>query len=274
MFLRRFLAFTFVLISFTALAQSQDDTGDYLNLLQELPALSLEQKMDRFSRYLQDNPDSLYRTEIENNLEALSQLLSLGDANKSNHKKDAELYLKATQYSKKLTLKDQVQLWKQFLNENPNTVYKDEVTSRIQFLEKRLGSKVADTPPTSQPSTSQNKPVVSDRRNKDPQTALILATLPGLAIPGMGHWYTRDYVVAGLLSALRIGGLAFGIPALINQNNPAAFAGGLLVAFSYAADVIDAPFSANRYNAKMDQTSTSFLNHSQKRNDFVVSFRF
>src|SRR5262249_33095754 len=96
---------------------------------------------------------------------------------------------------------------------------------------------------------------------KDQQTAILLATFPGLIVPGIGHWYTYDYTIAGILTGLRLAGFAAGIPGIVNDDTALIWMGSIMVGFSYLFDVADAPFSVQRYNEELEQKkkSGSFL---------------
>ena len=92
----------------------------------------------------------------------------------------------------------------------------------------------------------------------------------------MGHWYTEVYVIAGVLSAMRITGFVVGIPGIINSNYNQIYIGGGIAVLSYAIDIADAPYSAQRYN-NTHSTSAYLLpeqNLGQTYPLFAYSFTF
>ncbi|MEZ4845513.1 MAG: hypothetical protein R2877_00630 [Bdellovibrionota bacterium] len=174
--------------------------------------------------------------------------------------------MKALDFSKKLSLNDQIDLWKQFLDENPTSIYRTEAQNRLIRLQRYKAKKFPQsrsTPaqpvqPSSSKPTSQApvkvEPVKitvgSGKKLKDEDQALLLASLAGIVVPGMGHWYTEDYVIAGTLTALRLLGLGIGIPGVVNSNYTQIYVGGGIALVSYVIDVADAPYSAQRFNNK------------------------
>jgi hypothetical protein len=99
-----------------------------------------------------------------------------------------------------------------------------------------------------------------------------LATFPGLVVPGIAHWYTRDYTLAGVLTGLRVGGLAVLIPGIIDGNAAMTIAGAILAGFSYIVDVADAPFTVKRYNDALEEGPVSSLKGSLP--ELCLSFSF
>jgi hypothetical protein len=74
----------------------------------------------------------------------------------------------------------------------------------------------------------------------------------------MGHWYTKEYVTAGVLTGVRVGAVALGIPAIVNKDQALFITAVVLYGFTYLFDVIDAPFAVDRYNERLDSGETSF----------------
>ena len=91
----------------------------------------------------------------------------------------------------------------------------------------------------------------------------------------MGHWYTQDYVIAGVLTAIRVGGIAIGLAGIINGTSEKIYIGSGMAIISYALDIADAPYSAERYN---DQHAQAFLypekTHGKSIPLLAYQFRF
>ena len=234
-------------------ADTEKDTAAYIELLSKIRELPLEEKVQALQNYLSEHPQSSHRDEIEQNIQNLNKLLVQSNPVQKAQKKDAELYLKAVGYSKTLSLEDQIGMWEQFLKENPKTIYKEEVITRLEVLRSRLAPSKKST---QQKKTSEQRdnfePIALRLKYKDKQKGILLAIGPGLIVPGMGHWYAEEYLVAGILSVLRVAGLAVGIPGIMEQNNNMILTGSLLAGFSYLADIGNVPFAIERYNDRLE----------------------
>ena len=69
----------------------------------------------------------------------------------------------------------------------------------------------------------------------------------------MGHWYAEDYVLAGVLTGVRVAGIAVGVPGIIKNNTALIVAGAVIAGASYIIDVADAPFAVDRYNERLEK---------------------
>lgn len=241
--------------------QTMQDAKVYLEQLEKIKDTPIPQQIQAWQNFLEENPNTAFREEIESNIENLNELLLETDPKRKKEQMDSQRYIRASIFAKKLNPNEQIELWEQFLEENPDSIFRSEVQSRLRELRSQQRPKIKR--PKRKP-TAQPKPFLSDRvpitRNlpyKSPQKATLLATFPGLIVPGMGHWYTEDYVFAGILTGVRVGGLAVGIPGIVKRNTPMIVSGALIAFFSYIADALDAPFSARRYNEKLDQENPS-----------------
>ncbi|MCC7460310.1 MAG: hypothetical protein IT286_03310 [Proteobacteria bacterium] len=246
------------------------DAKNYIQTIEKVSKLKIDDQVDVWQTFLSDNPKHTFRKEIEKNIEILQSLTEKKAAGKQGDERDAELYLKALDFSKKLSLNDQIDLWKQFLDENPTSIYRTEAQNRLTrlqrykaktFPEKKpvQSAPLKQVAPAAKPTSeapalapkSQNTLVSGGLKQiKDPDKALLLASIAGLAVPGIGHWYTEDYVIAGVLSVFRITGLAIGIPGVINSEYEKIYIGAGLSLVSYALDIVDASASADRFNEK------------------------
>ncbi len=269
------------------------DAKQYIQTIEKMSKLKLDDQIDVWQTFLSDHPKQTFRKEIEKNIELLQSLSQKKPGAKQGDEKDAELYLKALEFSKKLNLQDQIAMWEQFLSENPNSIYRNEAQTRLTKLQRykarTQGGKPAPVQPAPQKApapTSQLQPapaaplkpattsVGGNKPLKDEDQALLLAGLAGLAVPGMGHWYTEDYVIAGVLSAIRITGFAIGIPGVINSNYDQIYVGGGLAVLSYAIDIADAPYSAQRFNNKQSAYLLPEQTVGQTVPLFAYSFKF
>lgn len=264
---RVFIAASVFLISTSFAGEKQNesvmlrDAKDYIDTIEKVTKLKIDDQIDAWQTFLSDHPQQSFRKEIEKNIGLLQSLSQKKQTGKQGDERDAELYLKALEFSKKLSPQDQMQLWQQFLDENPTSIYRNEAQTRLYRLKRttpRTQQVPARNPPQQQRApapTSQITPAPANasavggiKPIKDPDQALLLATLPGLVVPGMGHWYTEDYVIAGVLSAIRIAGLGIGIPGIINSDYNLIYLGGGVALLSYVIDIADAGYSADRYN--------------------------
>lgn len=245
------------------------DAKEYSDILDKIAKLKIDDQIDAWQTFLSDHPNQSFRKEIEKNIERLESLSTKKNDKKHGDEKDAELYLKAIEYikNKKLGNEDQILMWQQFLEDHPTNIYRNEVQTKIYKL-KRTMPRVQAVPqsqsqlspqPVTPLSTTPSKPALTTEKKgsinvggikpiKDPDKAIFLAWLPGLVVPGMGHWYTHDFLIAGIVTAMRIGGGAVGVLGIVNRDNQKIYIGAGIAVVSYAIDIADAPFSADRYN--------------------------
>lgn len=244
------------------------DAKEYSDILDKIAKLKIDDQVDAWQTFLSDHPNQSFRKEIEKNIERLESLSTKKNDKKHGDEKDAELYLKAIEYvkNKRLNSEDQILMWQQFLDDHPTNIYRNEVQTKIYKLKRTLPRMQAVpktqsqlSPQSATPSSIPPKPPLAIEKKtsnnvggikpiKDPDRATLLAWLPGLVVPGMGHWYTNDFAIAGILTAIRVGGTIIGVIGIINRENEKIFIGAGMDVVSYAIDIADAPFSANRYN--------------------------
>lgn len=270
--IRAFIAVA-MLISLPVWGQKNDsvvvrDAKEYIETIEKVSKLKIDDQIDVWQTFLSDNPKQSFRKEIEKNIELLQSLSQKKPTSKQGDEKDAELYLKALEFSKKLSLNDQISLWEQFLTENPTSIYKVEAQSRLtrlkQYKTKKFPNTISTPISTSQPTKQNQAPTIQSKPNstvpntlsgrpkkfKDEDQAVLLAGLAGLIVPGMGHWYTEDYVIAGVLTAIRVAGVAIAVPGILNSNYNQIYVGGGMAVLTYAIDIADASYSAQRFNNK------------------------
>jgi hypothetical protein len=237
--------------------ESLRDAKDYLEAIQKAKELSIDDQIELWRRFLDDHPQTSFRDEIEANKKHLDEFLLETDPVRKRERMDSDRYLRAVEFSKKLSPEDQVDLWEQYLGENPGTLYRKEILQRLEGLQAKQKKRKPGEPPTvpkqSLPVTSS--PIAPRLPYKDSQTAVLLATFPGLVVPGIAHWYTRDYALAGILTGVRAGGLAVGIPGIVQGNSTMIVAGAIIAGFTYLLDIIDAPFTVQRYNEDLETGS-------------------
>jgi hypothetical protein len=238
---------------------SPSDSGAYLQALERLKDAPIDAQVEGWKRFLADHPDTSYRREIETNLKNLEELLSQTDPVQKKEHRDTERYLRAVEYAKRLSPADKILLWEQFLEENPDSIYRSEARKTLDELRGRApGPPRGDLSPSGDaPPSGARVAVAPSLEYKDRQTAILLATFPGLVVPSLGHWYTRDYLWAGVLTGVRVGGLAIGIPGIVNEDTGLIILGSLLFGVSYLIDVVDAPFSVDRYNEALEEGTVS-----------------
>jgi len=274
--------FLAVLAPADAQEQQVSDTQAYLDTVSAAKELPLEKQVETWRAFLADHPNSAFRDEVETNLQSLDQLLLNADPVRKKEAQDTEVYLRAVEFSKKLSERDQLSLWEQFLEEHPTSLYRQEVLTRMEGL--RTGQKKGPrTTPRTAPRTvpevtaPKEAPVVPNLSLKDPTKALLLATFPGLIVPGLGHWYAADYVVAGVLTGGRVVALGFGLPAFIQQRNTLLLAMAILYGATYLIDVADAPFAVDRYNEELEarkRSSKSLSDPNGKGFSLALSMNF
>lgn len=246
---------------FSGSALSNNETLAYIEVMASMKEVQVDEQIQLLRKYLQEYPNSPYREEIEKNILNMRELLNEIDPKRKKQKTDTDLYYRASAMAKNLSLSDQLALWEQFKKENPESMYKSDVDEKIRSLRIRLKRTSRASPNDSdRPSVSDYEPVVKRLPYKDPQKGLWIATLGGIIVPGMGHWYAKDYVLAGILSAVRISGIAIGVSAYQNSDQSIFNLAILLTAFSYIADVADTPFAVQRYNARLEELDSRAQN--------------
>jgi hypothetical protein len=257
------------------------DAREYVEAIDRARDLSVDEQIELWRRFLNDHPNSSFRDEIETNVKHLDDLLTQTDPTRKREQKDSDRYLRAVEYSKKLSNEDQSDLWEQFLEENPQTLYRKEILQRLEELHVKPERRTPLVGVKNEAVvTVKQSPVISRLPYKNAQKATLLATFPGLIVPGIAHWYTRDYAIAGILTGARVGGLAIGIPGIINQNRTLIIIGAVLAGFSYLVDIADAPFTVSRYNDELDRAAktTSLMNPrifgTTSWGEIAVSFHF
>lgn len=275
--------FAYLLLAFAlsmplaAFAQSDAgpsaDIDEYILLISKLKTLPMDRQSDELKNYLDKHPDTGFRSEIENNISSLNKFMANTDPTKKKDEKDTDLYLKAVSLAKKLSYVDQVALWEQFLSENPDSIYKKDVLYKLQNLKSKSPTSFQDSAPQNTTPIQNNIPISRNLAYKDKDKALLLSIFPGLVVPGIAHWYTKDYMIAGILTALRIGGLGIGLSGLLQYQNTPTLIGGIVTGFSYVADVADAPFTVDRYNEKLEQR-TPPLSFAITPKSVLVSYKF
>ncbi|MFH1016727.1 MAG: hypothetical protein V1798_00935 [Pseudomonadota bacterium] len=255
------------------------ETATYLQAVENLHDKSIDLQVDGWRQFLKDHPQSPYRNEIENNLRNLEDLLANTNPLQMKEKRDTERYLRAVEYAKKLPFQDQIAFWEQFLDENPQSIYRREAGRTLEELKARVSpSAPVAAPPKSSSEAGPAPPgqfVAPQLNFKDPQKATLLATFPGLIVPGIGEWYAHEYATAGILTGIQVGGAALAIPGIINNNVIMIVLGSALFGFSYIYDIVDAPFAVRRYNDALEQKKAAqALPPDRDRFSASLSFRF
>ncbi len=244
------------------------DTNAYLEAVEKMKNEPLEKQISILHSFLDEHPDTSFRSEIENNLKRLEDLLTETDPIKKREARDTERYLRAVEFAKKLSLDDQAALWEQFLEENPQSLYRREAKTNLENARRKSG-KGAASPPANQ-AAATSLPVVKEQPPKDRNTAILLATFPGLVVPALGHWYAQDYSTAGILTGVRVVGLALGIPGIVNKNAALIILGGVATLFGYGVDIFNAPLAVDRYNEQAESKPKTGAIPSE----ITVSFSF
>ena len=230
------------------------DAASYLDVLEKLKGESVEVQIETWHQYLQEQPETSFRPEIESNLRSLESLLVKTDPKRKREEQDTERYFRAVEFSKKLSLEDQIALWEQFLDENPKSMYRPEAKTTLERLRVQSGKRV--------PTRRKDRPIAEQDRGSEPvthridglnrTTGIALSATVGLVVPGMGHWYARDYPVAGILTGLRAGALGLGIPGIVKDAKHLLVGGIAIYGFTYLYDLIATPFAIDRYNENLE----------------------
>ncbi|MCI5072146.1 hypothetical protein MRY82_04280 [bacterium] len=274
-----FLLLIAMLLSGPLTVFAYDDTTAYSNMLINMRDLSLEKRLEALETYLKENPNSLYKKELEHNIASLQQLVPKESLeNQENQKaKDTALFFKAQGLAKTLSLTEKIQLWRQFIDENPHSIYLKDAQYNLKKLQEREKASKPQ-PPVNVGIAQQDTLVAKNLPYKDPKRAMTLATTAGIVVPGMGHWYTEDYIPAGIFTGLRVAGIGLFVKGYYDDSRSTQVTGFLIGLFSYIADIADAPFSVERYNDKIDQEMNQqvlqFQKQSRPMHNFVISFKF
>ena len=263
-----FFPLLFPLLSATA-DDANADLNAYIEIVEKLKAAPVDRQLDILRKFLDEHPETRFRNEIESNVRRLEELATQTDPVKRREAQDADRYLRAVDFAKKLTPEDQIALWEQFIEENPKSLYRKEAESNLAEVKaKHHRAAPATAPPTS--PTSQN--VVPPPPAKDRQTGVLLATFVGIIVPGMGHWYAHDWALAGAFTGVRLAGLGVGVPGLVQENYPMIIIGSILYGISYFGDIIDTPFAVDRYNET--KTSSVLIGPTDGWTNWSIAFRF
>lgn len=93
---------------------------------------------------------------------------------------------------------------------------------------------------------------------KNPNTALLIAVVPGFVFHGSGHFYARKSLVGVALFATELVGLRLGLRGTnpfggseSNTEGTEVIAGMILFFGSWAYDLIGAPLAVNKENEKL-----------------------
>ncbi|MEZ4704509.1 MAG: hypothetical protein R3A11_04860 [Bdellovibrionota bacterium] len=252
------------------------DAKEYFDMLEKYKDEPLESQIEHWQNFLANHPSHSMEAEIRNNIEELDKLLSQTDPKRKKEEKDTVIYFKALDYIKRhhLSDRDQILLWNQFMQDNPKSIYLPEIEKRLRELRSKTPAKpsssqnskpLATPSPTSTVSAKSSGTRITDpepkpiylapekRPYKDSQKALLIGSLVGLIAPGSGHWYTQEYPIAGVLNGLGLIGISIGAAGIAQGQDRYTLAGTLLYGISYLIGVGDAPFSARRYNDKLDR---------------------
>jgi hypothetical protein len=265
------LAAALLLSASASFPQEITDAEAYLGTIEKLKDQPIDKQIEDWRLFLSEHPDSAFRGEIESNLRVLEDLQLKTDPKRRKEAYDTERYMRAVEYAKTLSPADQAALWEQFLEENPQSLFRKEAETRLEQLRGGNRGSPVVAPPSAPVPRTEAAPVAPDLNYKDPQTALLLAIFPGLVVPGMGHWYAKDYLVAGVLTGLRVVALGLGIPSIVEQQEIMLIVASILYGFTYFADVADAPFAVRRYNEALE---TDNENRAAGLRGLTVTFAF
>ena len=266
------------------LLKQQEDARLYLEMVDVLKNAPLDDQVAGWNRFLKKHPDNYFKEEIRGNLESMRARQALKE--KAQEEEDSRLYFKTVEKATSAPLSQQIVIWDRFLRDHPDSLFANEARTTLNRLkqEKQWGggevpvpSKqptpvVQKTPPTPKPEPAvQNlepkkpepaKPDTSegielatqdeDEKYLDPERALFLAVGPGLIVPGLGHFYAKQYAIGAFLASLRVVGLLVLAAGIFEDSIGFTIPGGVITGTSYFLDVLRAPEAAREYNAKLN----------------------
>lgn len=253
------------------LMQQQEDARLYLEMIDILKDAPIADQIAGWEKFLGDNPKSYFKEEITSNLESMKARRAASE--KAREEQDSRLYFKTIEQAAALPLAEQIKLWQRFVHDNPDSLFANEARTTLNRLkeEQRWGGGDAAAPKKSPPLAANKLPPVtvlpntppqaraaaptadaSDTQRRDPEQALFLAAVPGLVIPGLGHFYSERYAMGGFLAAVRVSGLALIGVGAYREINQLIIPGAALALLSYAVDIFMAPIEARNYNNALE----------------------
>lgn len=267
------------------LVKQQEDARLYLEMIDILKDATLDDQIAGWEKFLRDHSDSYFKDEIQGNLDNMKARRSIQE--KAREEEDSRLYFKTVEQAASLALPEQIKLWERYLKDNSDSLFANEARTTLNRLreEQRWGggeARAAPLPPpvASAAPTGATRPLPTPAptvtlpspapaavaKNAapvdlnasaspeylDPDRAFFLAAVPGIVVPGLGHFYAKRYAMGGFLAAMRIVGLGLlGIGAY--RNNTILVAPGVLLTLvSYGLDVLMAPIEARNYNYSLN----------------------
>ncbi|MEZ4818509.1 MAG: hypothetical protein R3A45_00945 [Bdellovibrionota bacterium] len=131
------------------------DAKNYLEAIAKIKKLPLDQQLEVWRNFLVQYPETFFKEEIQYNLAQLENVLGVKQQT-SKELTNTAIFLKAQKYiaTHKLSTKDQILLWQQFLMEHPDNKHNEEVRGMISQLKFSLQKK---------PSPSNTSNSASDR---------------------------------------------------------------------------------------------------------------
>ena len=256
------------------LMQQQEDARLYLETIDVLHDQPLEAQIEGWQRFLRKHPDSYFKQEIQANLDSMLARRAL--VTKKQEEEDSRLYFATIERAASYDLDKQIVTWEKFIKENPDSIFANEARTTLNRLKQEAqwsgGEIKRKVPPAKkQPENEKKKQStldqakgledvpqdtdqlrLEDSRYLDPDKALFLAALPGLVIPGLGHFYAKSYAMGSFLAAIRLAGIGFLAMGAFRGSNAFILPGGILALTSYALDVGLAPKVARDYNYALD----------------------
>ncbi len=248
------------------LEKQQEDTRLYLETIDMLKDNSLENQIKGWEKFLKEHPDNYFRDEIEANLDNMKARQEI--IAREQEEQDSRRYFATVERAADKPVSEQIPIWEKYLKENPDSLFANEARTTLNRLRLQAGPAVApaqqplpSSPPPPAPlptapptvETTAKDLTLQDDGLLDPNRALFLASVPGLIVPGLGHFYAGNYTIGGVLVGLRVGGLALMGYGFFDENRLALIIPGSLVAgFSYVLDVVMAPIQVRNRNHSLE----------------------
>jgi hypothetical protein len=237
-------------------------TKEYSDTLNSLKDASIEDQIKGWETFLEDHPDTIFKTEIRNNLDSLRKgLRDMSERKIAKEVKDRENYANFKEQVKALALADQIAKYDEFIKQNLDNIQIEQIKKDQIVLKDALAkAPVIPAPVPGAPPGTPIAPILPAGKYVDPDQALFMASLPGLFVPGMGCFYAGDTTTGVLLVIVRLAGFGMIAGGAIRSNNALIITGAIAAGASYFIDMAAAPVIARENNEKLGKKAQVKIN--------------
>ena len=237
--------------------QKAQDVRRYLETLDSLKNAPLKDQIEGWKQFLDDYPDTAFKDDISNNISNMNAVLRAQEQEEIGKEiQDKEVYEKFKSEIAAFSKDEKINKYEKFIENHEGSTIQALAIEDLNKLKSSQETAAQSPSSTVQPKETPSQTtlkLVPEGKTKDPNHALLLATLPGLAVPGMGSFYAGDTTTGVVLVVLRLAGLGMIGAGLYNDSNNMIITGAIAAGFSYAIDTVAAPISARKYNERLEE---------------------